>query len=211
MSLVAAYSDSESENEDETEKSNEEEPLSGIVVESEVKKEDTGTLVSNDSVDAFDEEEKSFQIDDEDDWQSNVLGKQNIELDNSDTRLFHQLPQPKTDKYEDVTEELDDEFLKKKAIPTTELDLNKKKSEVVNSAIDEHFAVSPRESLLNLPKPLNKKGPVKISIPTLQEVIFNYFREVSNGNKFSKSSIWSGVRVDRRLIEVLRRGQWSLG
>lgn len=176
MSLVAAYSDSESESEDETEKSNEGESLSGIIVKSEVKKEDAERLVSNNSVknefDTFDEEEKSFQIDDEDDWQSNVLGKQDIELDNTDTKLFHQLPQPK--KYEDVTEELDDEFLKKKAIPATESDVNKKKSEAVNSAKDEHFTVSPRESLLNLPKPQKKKGPVKISIPTLQEVVFNF-------------------------------------
>ena len=178
MSLVAAYSDSESESEDETEKSNEGEPLSGIIVESEVKKEDTGILVSKDSVknefDTFEVEEKSFQIDDEDDWQSSVLGKQNIELDNSDTRLFHQLPQPKSGKYEDVTEELDDEFLKKKAIPATESNVNKKKSEAVHSTKDEHFTVSPRQALLTLPKPQKKKGPVKISIPTLQEVIFNF-------------------------------------
>lgn len=156
MSLVAAYSDSESENESE-EKIN---PAVSLTEE----KINVLEKVSGETSLENDEDGGNFDIEDEDDWQ--VSTKQE---DKQTGEIFSNLPAPAQKSFS-LTEEVEDEFLKKKV--TKEDALFKKEQELLKKEEEEEKGKKISSNLLSKFKKGGKKKnqPIKISIPTLAEI-----------------------------------------
>ena len=142
MALVAAYGDSDSD-------IDQEEP-------DETFEKDLKEPITTDVKEPL----TQFDIEDEEDhWNSSVTQQK----EKQDINLFSLLPQPK-EKGPIVIEEADDEFMQKKVISSLIVD-----TESPKLATEADTKLNKR-GFLNLPKPGKKKQPVKISIPTLEEV-----------------------------------------
>lgn len=160
MPLVADYSDSESEYGSDNEKIEDSSKPDSRV---------EGPIQNN-------KQGVTEAIEGEDDWESErtITGTGNAS-EATGNKLFSKLPEPSVSKI-NISEETEDEFVKKK--PLTEDALYLKEKALLEQEKKKNvkkLQETTKRSLLSLPKPKGNKGKkqtVKISIPTLSEVCY---------------------------------------
>ena len=177
MSLVAAYSDSESDSEDPEEPSvsvtnnpttnntNSKTDFSVVNNAPTLKNVEPARVPTKDESD--EDGSPHFQIEDDDDWmRTSVSSSSSL----SETTLFAALPQPKI-KQTDIVEDMNDEFIRK--VDKFETVDEPLKGRFKGTGEEGSFSGKKTSSLI-LPQPSkggkSKKGPVKISIPSLDDI-----------------------------------------
>jgi len=166
MSLVAAYSDSESGSDSEEDENRVPSNADFNVVSSSLTQVEVEKSNERGTNEGAEGDSPHFQIEDDDDWMASSTSDFSSQRHQG---LFSALPQPKS-KELDVVEEMDDEFISKVDKYET-VDEPLPKSTESSKKLNTEVAKGKSSSLI-LPAPLTggtRKGPVKITIPSLDD------------------------------------------